>query len=70
MILKGGSALILFYALDRYSEDSDYDSNTIIDADGNGNGYKATILRCCVLNQYRISPILVLRARRDAADAL
>ena len=31
MVLKGGTALMLAYGLDRYSEDIDYDSNTRID---------------------------------------
>ena len=31
VVLKGGTALMLAYGLDRYSEDIDYDSNTRID---------------------------------------
>ena len=31
VVLKGGTALMLVYGLDRYSEDIDYDSNTRID---------------------------------------
>ena len=31
LVLKGGTALILAYNLDRYSEDIDYDSNTRVE---------------------------------------
>ena len=31
LVLKGGTALMLAYNLDRYSEDIDYDSNTKVD---------------------------------------
>ncbi len=34
LVLKGGTALMLAYNLDRYSEDIDYDSSTKIDLPG------------------------------------
>ena len=60
LVLKGGSALMLAYNLDRYSEDIDYDSNTKINL--------VPHLNKIMNNQHRMDYKIITKKHTDKAN--